>query len=160
MGDLSVEPRSFTERRTVGELTPINLDGKTVKEALRAVLGGVHQTHACLEQHILEQRQALIDATERRQQLADELLVAKSLALDTRSEVRDLALAFGVRKPDKNEEVPKTNALATWGSKEVATAIAGIPVAVAAVIGAIAALWTLGHFLWPGVIPPAPSLKG
>ncbi len=121
-----------------------------------AAVRGVHQTHACLEQHIREQRERDIEANEKRIRLADDLLIAKGVALDTRSEVRDVALALGVRKPDPGEEKPKSHAVATWGSGKVTGAIAGVAAALVALVSGAAALWGALHTNFPGFVSPPP----
>jgi lysozyme family protein len=99
-----MEPRSFasTEVVPVGELTPIDLDSLEPAERDRALYRAVIQTHACIESHRKEQTLfnaelslAHIEATTKRQALADDVLDVKGKVLDIQSSVATLATALG-----------------------------------------------------------------
>jgi hypothetical protein len=156
MAEVPEERRTFMELRPMGELTPIDPTDLSDREVSMAAVRGVYQVHECLERHILEQRERDIAANEKRIQLAEDLVLAKGVALDTRSEVRDVALALGVRKPDLGEAKPKSHAVATWGKGKLAAAIAGIASTLVALVAGAAAVWGALHSNFPGAVPSPP----
>jgi phage-related tail protein len=97
-----MEPRSFAEVAPVGELTPIDLDALEPAERDRALYRAVIQTHACIESHRKEQTVfnaqlslAHIEATEKRQALADDVLKVKGDVFDIKTSVGSLANSLG-----------------------------------------------------------------
>lgn len=109
------EPRSF-EERTVGEFFRVNPKGKTDRQLLVAALQQAEATHGCLEKHIAETRLANLDATEKRQALAEDVLHLRSTVATVESvqreqgaQVRTLTLALGAQKPDAGEAKPRAH---------------------------------------------------
>lgn len=105
----------------MGELSPIEPDKLSDRELSMAVLSRVDQSHTCLENHIgdfskyvAERRLADLTATEKRQELADDVLSVKGDMIDVRATVREMALALGVRKPEGGEVRPKATTGMSW----------------------------------------------
>jgi hypothetical protein len=123
----------------MGELSPIDLDGMTVKDGLKAAVRGIFQTHECLELHIRDQQQANEDASRKREALAGDVQLLST-------DVRRLAIALGVQKPAEGEERPKAkNTIPKWAQAFII--VGGIG-------GSIAGLGALFRFLyaiWPSV---------
>lgn len=129
----------------MGELTPIDVDTLTTKDGIKAVLRGVVQTHGCLEQHISEQNKfnaslqlAHLEATEKRQELAEGLL-------DVRGEVLEISKALGVRKPDEGETKPKAHVSMSWSERLKLVATIGGSITGAGII------YQALHALWPAI---------
>lgn len=86
----------------MGELTPIEIDKLSAKDAPRVLYRAVVQSHSCLESHIQEQNKvnaeiklSHLTAAEKRQELADDLLDLKSDVLDIKGSVAALAQSLG-----------------------------------------------------------------
>lgn len=86
----------------MGELTPIDVDGLAPKDVPVVLYRAIIQTHACLESHIKEQAKFngqltldQIEATQRRQALADDVLDLKDSVLDIKGSVASLAGSLG-----------------------------------------------------------------
>lgn len=116
-----VEPRSFMERRAVGELTPIDLEGKTMKEALRVLHQGIQQTHGCLEDHI-------------RKQDVHNSSVGSRLDL--------MMLGLNLRQPEPGEAKAKAKTSASWQTRVAAAGGA---------LGGAAVVYQFLHAVWPAV---------
>lgn len=129
--DREAEPRSFGSpaRRSMGELTPIDVEALSPDELSKAAVRGVVQVHACLEQHILEQTKVNAAST-----LAD---------LAIREDLQKLTLAFGLRKPEEGEKPPKAVIKIPWVERVKTVATLG------ASIAGLAALYKLGVAMWP-----------
>lgn len=115
------EPRSFTEDRRVGELTPIDVDRLSAKDAPRVLYRAVIQNHACLEVHIKEQNKFngqltldQIEATEKRQALADDVLDLKGLVINMQGEIQKIALGLGVTKAEPGDAKTKARVDIPW----------------------------------------------
>lgn len=121
------EERSFGPRPVpVGELSPIDIDALTPDQAVRALAKGVMQNHSCLEQHIAATRLAEIIATEKRQELAEDVLGLRTDVVGLKGDVRGLTLALGVQKPLAGEEKPKAHGLASWPAWKLLVAASAI----------------------------------
>lgn len=86
----------------MGELTPIDIDRLKPAEQPRALYKAVIQTHACVESHIREQAKFnaqlsldQIEATSKRQALADDVLDLKGVVLDVKAGLADLTRTLG-----------------------------------------------------------------
>ena len=130
----SPEPRSFAapEVYHVGEFVPFNPKGKTDRQILIASLKQSEAAHSCLETHISnfnkfvgEVRLASLDATEKRQELKEDILGLRGDAAEDRDKLQKLTLALGVEKPPPGEKRPRGHSVATWGGWKILGVMGG-----------------------------------
>jgi hypothetical protein len=109
----------------MGEVAPINVEGLSAADAAKEAVRGVMQLHDCLEKHRAEMRLGLLDANEKRQELAEKMSDIRDDVADLKGDVRDLVLSLGVKAPEKGERRPRGRSIATWGGWKLIAAASG-----------------------------------
>lgn len=99
---------------SLGELTPIDLEGKTVKEALSVLSGAIYQTHSCVED------------------------VGKQVSA-IEGELKGIAVGLNLRRPEPGETAPKAKTQASWQTR--IAAVGGSIAGIAALYQFIHAIW-------------------
>lgn len=135
----------------MGEFSPFDPKGKTDRQIMIASLKQSEAAHHCLEKHISafdqfvgEQRLAYLTATEKRQELKEDILSIRLEAAEDRGKLQKLTLALGVEKPAPGEKRPTAHGLLGWSGWKQLSYVGGC-------IG-------IGVFLFQLAVAAAPSV--